>query len=351
MKKILLSLVVTVGVTFFGNSKVLTVSNNPNSPGQYTELQAACDAASKNDTIYIQGSESGYNGASIYKPLVLIGAGALPDKRFPFPTKIFGTLNFGYESGLKNANGSKIFGCDITYNIEIAASNITIQRNRITTVKIVGASNVLIHNNIITNVIYFGGSNVFVKNNCLSSIGGNPGAGNNWVIANNIILGQISAIHYAAIYNNIIVTTGGDALSGTNYSSVSNNLFLGKKTFTEQDVIYGTNTGGNNIFNKDPEFVSMNSSIISYSYTNPATGPFEDYHLKPESPAKGTGVNGADMGIYGGDNPFFEGTPNDGRFRYFPMPSIPIVTDLNIKDAAIQKGGSINIMFKARKQD
>ena len=30
---------------------------------------------------------------------------------------------------------------------------------------------------------------------------------------------------------------------------------------------------------------------------------------------------------------------------------INVKTDLNIKDAAIQKGGSINIMFKARKQD
>ena len=66
-----------VGISFSGQSKVLTVSNNTNSPGQYTDLQAACDAAVSNDTLYVHASEKDYGSIYIRKRLVLIGEGTL----------------------------------------------------------------------------------------------------------------------------------------------------------------------------------------------------------------------------------------------------------------------------------
>jgi len=38
------------------NATVITVNNNPNSPGTFTALGAAITAAANNDTLYVHGS-------------------------------------------------------------------------------------------------------------------------------------------------------------------------------------------------------------------------------------------------------------------------------------------------------
>jgi hypothetical protein len=57
------------------------------------------------------------------------------------------------------------------------------------------------------------------------------------------------------------------------------------------------------------------------------------------------------MGIYGGTNPFVEGTPANSRFRYFPMPSIPSVLDMNIINSMVLPNGTLNVNVISRKQD
>ena len=52
MKKLIL-LCVAAGSLFTAKAAVITVSNNPNSPGQYTSLQTAIDAAASGDTLYV----------------------------------------------------------------------------------------------------------------------------------------------------------------------------------------------------------------------------------------------------------------------------------------------------------
>jgi hypothetical protein len=116
-------------------------------------------------------------------------------------------------------------------------------------------------------------------------------------------------------------------------------------------IIFGTNTGGNNILNQDPIFVNVDTNPWNYSYTDPVNGPFVNYNLSAGSPAIGTGVGGTDMGIYGGDSPFFEGIPNNSRYRYFPMPAIPAMLDMDIINSAVEQNGTLNVNFKARKQD
>ena len=88
MKKICFVLLSVVGISFSGQSKVLTVSNNTNSPGQYIDLQVACDAASDYDTIYIHASEKAYDAVNVKKPLVLIGEGALPNQQVLWGTNV-----------------------------------------------------------------------------------------------------------------------------------------------------------------------------------------------------------------------------------------------------------------------
>ena len=369
MKNKLLSAMAVFSFVFVGQTKVLTVSNNVASPGQYSDVQSACNAASPNDTIYIHGSETSYGDVSITKPLVLIGTGVMAQKRFKFSSKI-SVINIGWSANnSQNGGGSKIFGLDIS-SLSIkedpsstGIKNVLIQRNKIVNLSVgyiftngcgspcatsSQSSNININNNVIGGCSLYGKS-IYVKNNIIGSIsGGFEKYVSTLVVAHNVINYGCNLTR-GSIYNNIFFSHSSNVFAGCEYTSITRNLVIGKINYTESDVVFGTNTGGENILNEDPMFLDANSNPTNYSYTS--TGPFADYHLSAGSPAIGAGIGGVDLGIYGGDTPFFEGSSEDGRNRYFPMPAIPVILDMNIVNSSLLKSSKLKVEFKARKQD
>lgn len=354
------------------NAKVLTVSNNANSPGQYTDLQVAITAAANNDTLYVHGSPISYGEVYISKPLTIIGAGALPDKTPSIPTT-FNNMSLQYNGTYSTSgSGSKIFGCTIgglgfsagNGSTTAGISNVIIARNRISTISFgqigtnaaLAHNNISIFNNIIGNISGNGSAikNTVIKNNIINGTIGYIGqeAVGSWILTNNLILANITSIRSAVISNNIIfIARPNSALSYNEYCSVSNNCFYNSQyTYVISSIIYGTNTGGNNLLNQDPLFVYYDA-VHGYTLSNPATGPFANFNLQTGSPCLLAGSDGLDLGIYGGNTPFVEGYPADSRFRYFPMPSIPQMLEMNIQNAAILPSGTLNVNFKARKQN
>lgn len=361
------------------NATVRTVSNNANSPGQYTDLQVAINASVSNDTLYVHGSPIDYGTATSTKPLTIIGAGALPNKSYSYSTKI-NNLTLGFNTlYTSSAAGSKIYGCDIYY-LNLSAgngttvagiSNILISRNKISacffgqqgTVYTLAHNNITISNNVISSIgggnnsMQFLIKNTIIKNNIINGqiyCLGHESAGS-WLLSNNIIKGSIFIqIRSGVISNNIFYGTGGNNFGTNNfYCSVSNNCFLsGGFTYLPSSIIYGTNTGGGNLLNVDPLFVNETSaSVISYDQTYPATGPFTNYNLQAGSLCLLYGSDGTDLGIYGGTTPFVEGYPAESRYRYFPMPAIPQMLNMNINNSSIPPAGTLNVDFKARKQN
>ena len=67
MKNFIFAFVGTIILASNANATIHTVSNNVNSPGQYTDLQAAITAAVNNDTIYIHRSDVDYGSITINK--------------------------------------------------------------------------------------------------------------------------------------------------------------------------------------------------------------------------------------------------------------------------------------------
>ena len=67
---------------FAVQATVLTVSNNPPTAGQYTDLQVAVNSANEGDTLLLHGSPNNYGGISMNKKLCLIGAGYIV-QRYP----------------------------------------------------------------------------------------------------------------------------------------------------------------------------------------------------------------------------------------------------------------------------
>ena len=120
------------------------------------------------------------------------------------------------------------------------------------------------------------------------------------------------------------------------------------------DIIFSSNTGSNNILNQDPMFVyydALTTLPFAYEQLSPVSGPFANFNLSAGSPCHLSGSDGLDMGVYGGLSPFHEGFPVDSRYRYFPMPAIPQMINMFITNGAIQPAGTLNVNFKARKQD
>lgn len=355
------------------NAAVKTVSNNANSPGQYTDLQAAITAATNNDTLYVHGSQNTYGSVTITKPLTIIGAGALPNKDFYFATLI-GNMTLAY-NGLytSSASGSTIIGCKVTAIILNAGngtvagiSNVTITRNNLGVFsfsQVGGAgqsalahNNISIYNNIINT--FSGGTfikNSIIRNNFITYLQniGDVNAGT-VLIANNIFFNYLNATN-ATISNNVFYSTSSSsALNAITFCSVSNNCFYSTaRTYVTSDIIYGNNNGSNNILNQDPLFVyydPLAAVVDAYTQLNPAVGPFADFNLQAGSPCLLAGSDALDLGIYGGLSPFIEGYPANSRYRYFPMPAIPQMRQMNIQNAAILPAGTLNVNFKASKQ-
>ncbi len=372
MKKSIIFLL-AAAMCSFANATVRTVSNNPNSPGQYTDLTVAITASAPGDTLYIHGSPTDYGTITINKPLTLIGAGGLPNKNYSFSTYI-GYVTLGLNgTGTSSGSGTKIYGLKI-YSLTLNAGNNTsvagisdviLSRNYITYLAMNQSptSAALAHNNInvFNNVIYYisssgGIKNSVVRNNILYTVAsvGSEIVGS-WILNNNIILYNVTSSRSAVVSNNIFINNvNASGFSSNSYCSVSNNCFVSSAfNYNLSDVIYGTNSGGNNLLNTDPLFVTFNPLIdlFSYSQTAPAAGPFHDFHLMAGSPCLAYGTDGTDTGVYGGAFPFHEGYPANTRYRYFPMPAIPQMLDLNINNAAIVPTGTLNVQFKARKND
>jgi hypothetical protein len=363
MKK-LFTLFVFFIATAVATAKVITVSNNPNTPGQFSTLQEAIDFADAEDTIYVHASATSYGNADITKPLTIIGAGALPDKNLPLTTMIDG-LFYKFD-GPSNGSGSSIYGCTVsavyyytnsgdTTNI----SNITIERCKISTILRQGGSvpaiGWSIRNNIIGQIYDCRMHDSVIKNNIISSIPYLSSANGNLLVTNNVIYQAPQYLSAVTVTNNIFFSDSGaiEATSNTNCTFTKNIFYASGVLYNATVFNTNTNSGSVNLVNVDPGFVRAVAfeTLNAYSYTIPAAGPFADFNLRANSIGKALGTDGTDVGIYGGTTPFFQGATTDSRFRYYPKPAIPQMLEVTINNTAIPVNGTLSVTFSAAKQD
>ncbi|MBI4645981.1 MAG: hypothetical protein HY738_05140 [Bacteroidia bacterium] len=359
---------------------VITVSNNPNSPGQYTNLQTAIDNAAIGDTIYVSGSPTSYGDISFNKSLVLIGAGY----NNPYgENTIIGSFHLNRLNATVSASNSVIKGFYIEGQYAIMfdpwfsggtsvnqiLSNITIERCKIInnqwyeTIKFSVSDDDYSYQNItIQNCLIEG-------NNCKFATGFISYGTINNIYANVIIRNNIfdnvrfdgdyySSTNYydlsgVTITNNIFINQLNNHYSGVANAVVQNNIFYAAEpqgcigcTFTNNITYLNTNDtlvgssenpgsiGSGNMEGTDPKFVNFPYGGAPFSYSH-------DYHLQSSSPGQNAGTDGTDIGIYGGGIPYEVGA----------NPNIPQMTEININDASIPVGGTLQINFKAKKQD
>ena len=330
-------------VTIASKATVITVSNAPNSPGQYMNLQTAINAAAVGDTIYVHGSSASYGNINIKKRLTLIGTGHNPAKSNPVVAQI-GILQLDTLSSASGASGTKVIGFKLNQLLGYAGTggtrNVWVARNYFTastSVKInVTNSGWTIENNIINqnSVVVNNKANTVIRNNIFNASVISSSNQNTVVIANNIFLTTTASSAFTNVSNALIANNifSGATPHGTN---VNANTFDNNITYqTANDSIpYGTNTGNGNFVSQNPMYVNVPSYSFNYSY---------NYSLDTLSAGHNAGTDGTDIGAYGGARPFPDLTGS---------PAIPQIKNLMILNPMIPVGDSLRVVIKAKKQN
>lgn len=303
------------------------VNNNPGVTGTniYTTIQAAHDAATSGDIIYVEPSGNSYGNLEMTKQLSIYGNGYFLDKNVGLKADNR-TSRVGIVNIYPGASGSTIEGLNwenssIGANNIYGASNVTIARNYIRNLRITVATDFsATSRNNITGLIFRGNfiqgygfsmsasapftiSNTLITNNFLQyifnlTIGLDINNDNitNTTFQHNIVVGDYAAVRNMTVANCIFITN-----NETTFTTSSGNVAINVSFLNNAGKLFPSGNGNNNIINVKEELVQ-----VFPAFTDLDNVPFEDakLQLKDTSPLKTAGTGGSEVGMFGGTTPY-----------------------------------------------
>ncbi len=296
----LLSFLLVVGFTLTAQQKVALNRNGTTEIyGGSNPFNDAYLAASSGDTIYLPGGNLPYP-ATIDKKLVIIGAGHYPNTTVATNrTVLNGNLTIN-----ENADNLHLEGIEITGTLGFSNNHkvdgVVIKRCRINIIGYSGNGTTPCINNTIRECVINSYSDFSNAKSLLFS--------------NNIIGSYIANGSELGISNNIFLASGGIIIFNTiSNSSISNNIVFQQSmgyyfqnnctlsTFSN-NIITGITPAESNIFVNNYYSIAIaglfvNQTGNTFDYTH-------DYHLT--NPTTYLGLDGNQVGIYGGLFPFKE---------------------------------------------
>jgi len=323
-KRTLLIATAIIMIAQITSATVWRVNATPNSSADYTSLQAAHDNASTlaDDTLYLEGSTFPAGGLTITKKLTIIGNGYFlgenPDTQHNISPSIISAIVY-CQAG---SEGSKFTGCTFNEAIYIYTNNIIIERNffNYANYQVYGVANC-------SDILIL--DNYFISHTSWSNIHF-PNTHSNILVANNYFYGQINVSgNFGGIFANNIFNRPATIYNST----VVNNIAL-TNSITLTNCITTYNIGTSTQFgNQDGNQENVLQTDIFVGLSGNSTDG--QWQLKVGSPAIGTGENGTDIGIYGGENPY----------KLSGLPAIPAIYSL---DAQSFPGNTLDVNLKAK---
>lgn len=345
---------------FLGYAQPFLVDNNPTplvGASVYSDIQAAHDASSIGDTIYIIPSATSYGDVIITKQLTIFGGGFNPDTDYKYVSEL-GIVYLNEGASKTVISGLKILDLRLAY----LASTYNLDTIRITHCHIdqVGAAESGSTLRTMDSLVFI--NNVFGNGNSGNLTGGYVDLVkaeitiNKTYFLNNVFVGSTGnfgsvSADTAVFYNNLFFGQGA-ILGATSFyevtrSTFANNVFFGRapsSTLTLSNSYFYNNISSDSTFNSvlgtagnngsgnlnytDPIMVNV-SLETSYDLTS-------NLNISVGSPAKDAGTDGTDLGPGGGSLPFDPtGTP------------LPVVTDVNMPSIVVEgNNSSINVKAK-----
>ena len=306
-------------------SKIWSVSKDAAQKADYSEIQAAIDAASPGDYIYVYPSVY-ENGFTLGIPLVIVGPGYFlgdnPNTQVnKSPATIKGEVTVG-----TNTSGTILTGLNLENKVTVqGTSNVILKRNRIHSIEINASTNITVKQNVIFedshsykvdfSDIY---SSIYIKSNC-SSIA----IKNNFISATSLGWGFTCYVFLSTesstsclVENNVVFGN----FTGYNIT-FNNNISRGGENKESAECSFHNNISSVSQFgaiNGNQANVNMTTVFVG-SATNPSTDG--QWQLKNGSPAKGAGMNGVDCGMFGGSDPYvLSGVPDIPAIYFFEAP-------------------------------
>jgi hypothetical protein len=354
MKPLILSLFFISIIFSTCFATIRTVSNDTQKPAQFTTIQAAINASSLGDTVYVSGSSFDYSGAvSINKRIVLLGAGYNSANQLNLSSIIAGSISLTKDA-TNDASGTVISGFRVGFintTVNQPVNNILLFRNQITSgITIYGDGWSIINNIVGLDITSLSGiaSNVLIQNDILlrSIVSLNQSS---VIIDHNIFLRNSNSymlgnLKFAVITNNIFVgiTSVNPILQAVSSNSFNNNLTsatIVSDTAPTNSFAGGPNSATGNFVGVDPLFVNVTDFSTYNANFN--------YRLQSSSPAKNAGTDGTDLGIYGGPFPFPSGGAPGSGFDTSAPPPIPQVTNVNIQNPSLAPGAQLKVTIQA----
>lgn len=346
-------------ISVFANATIRTVSNTPSTLAQFNTIQAAIDASSIGDSVYVHGSPNIYGGFTITnKQLVIIGPGWGPNKNLPFTSVVNG---FSI-TGAACAN-TEIQGLVVNSTISINTShpnNLRFIRNLFSGIAVQIVENALTYSGYLFEGNVFDNSSVdanpnstyqnfLFQNNLFYETGccrdGNIGGFNssvNVLFNHNLWYGNGSAPRNAFTNNNRFLTITNnifvrrDAASSNSSSTFNNNITFNAGNNTPW-LSNGNVDAGGNVANQDPQMVDQ--AGINAGTNN----PLQNFTI-PAGPANNTGSDGKDMGLLFDPVGSLNWTNSRGS-------RLPYIFSMNITNPTIAAGGTLNVVVEARKNN
>lgn len=328
MKTIFTSLTILLCIATSAQT-IRRVNNNPGITGTniYTTIQAAHDAAVNGDIIYVEPSTQSYGDLVCSKNLRIVGVGYFLSENQIYPS-FFGVSTLNNVAINPGSDNTILTGLTISSLALNRVNNITIDRNRIngffaTTVHNsvhANISGITITRNFMTNLIQFTGSltqttryvisNVILRNNVFGQMRVDAAAGlgydvsqyQNFNISNNIITLSINSVN-ATVQNNIFINMGAAV------PPIEGSIFNSTLTNNSSALSPCNLPGGNG----NECGINLTTTFSNFNLSTD-----KRYELASNSPAKSSGTNGVDRGIFGGTEPYV----------ISGIPSYPTITSL-----------------------
>lgn len=329
-----------------------TVSNNPNISAQFTDLQVAIDQAGAGDTIYISGSNTNYGDAFVGRPITLIGEGYFGGEAYGLTTSVDMVRLAKIDNEGSNCDGSAFYGLYIDEDIRAGGGT----PNSITYSFHQAASDIFVSDCYVKSEIdNVNGDNWQIFHSYINTFSPNF---TNGYIANCIInqvrdLNDPGTLFTQCIFDgNFSVSTDADNFTIINSIFINPNATISTTTGVtyQNNLFFSTSLPDASVFdNSTPESednlltTNLTTALVDATTIGPATPIYEnDYNLAGGSPAAGAGVNGEDLGIYGGLTPWpnnFGGIPPTPQFDLLNIENPVVGPDCEIK---VSSGASIN---------